>query len=164
MTTRKAQGSSMDFAVLYFDLFKPACRGFAYVGASRVRLHTGLFYFGKMRRSDWLPVGGPMADQQVTRGSDSEDTAESDRAPSESDYEESSDPDGLSIPSDVDALRNDSDSDYGRGFEWESNADSDGGADAMATDSDGDADAMAELLGADVEPMVESSAVQMLLG
>ena len=164
MTTRKAQGSSMDFAVLYFDLFRPASRGFAYVGSSRVRSHTGLFYFGKVRRSDWLPVGGTMADQQVTRGSDSEDTAESDRAPSESDYEESSDPDGLSIPSDVDALRNDSDSDYGRGFEWESNADSDGGADAMATDSDGDADAMAEGLGADVEPMMESSAVQMLLG
>ena len=54
MTTRKAQGSSVDYAVLYFDLFRPASRGFAYVGASRVRHHTGLYYFGKMRRSDWL--------------------------------------------------------------------------------------------------------------
>ena len=54
MTTRKAQGSSTDYAVLYFDLFRPASRGYAYVGASRVRHHTGLYYFGKIRRSDWL--------------------------------------------------------------------------------------------------------------
>jgi len=84
MTTRKAQGCSLDYAVLYFDLFKPAPRGFAYVGASRVRTSGGLFYFGKIRRSDWLPVGGDTtgAIEQVTRGSDSEDTSESGGAPS----------------------------------------------------------------------------------
>jgi|GEM_PF-4296980 len=83
------------------------------------------------------------------------------------------DSDALSIPSDVDALRDDSDRDYGRGFDWQSDAESDGEADAMAVDSDGDADAMAvdsnsdadamaEGLAADVEPMMESIAVQML--
>ena len=67
MTTRKAQGSSMDFAVLYFDLFMPACRGFAYVGGSRVRHHTGLYYYGKIRRSDWLPVGARKKGEHVDR-------------------------------------------------------------------------------------------------
>ena len=52
MTTRKAQGSSVDYAVLYFDLFKPAPCGFAYAGASRVRTSAGLFYFREIRRSD----------------------------------------------------------------------------------------------------------------
>jgi hypothetical protein len=92
MTTRKAQGCSLDYAVLYFDLFKPAPRGFAYVGASRVRTSGGLFYFGKVRRSDWLPVGGDTAGaiEQVGRGSDSEDTSESGRAPSDDSSEEDS--------------------------------------------------------------------------
>ena len=58
----------MDAACLYFDLFKPAPRGFAYVGASRVRAHHGLYYFGRVRRSDWLPVGGTAEDEQPDRG------------------------------------------------------------------------------------------------
>ena len=91
MTTRKAQGSSVDYAVLYFDLFKPAPRGFAYVGASRVRRSAGLFYFGKIRRSDWLPVNGDPMHEQPDRGDDSNDSSESGRAPS---IDESSDDDG----------------------------------------------------------------------
>ena len=88
MTTRKAQGSSLDFVVLYFDLFKAAPRGFGYVGASRARSSDGLFYFGKIRRTDWLPVGGDAMDEQVTRGHDSADSSEEGRAPS---YDESDD-------------------------------------------------------------------------
>ena len=61
MTARKAQGATLDNVVLYFDLFKPNPRGFAYVGASRVRSASGLYYFGVVRQSDWLPVGGPGA-------------------------------------------------------------------------------------------------------
>ena len=97
MTTRKAQGSSMDFVVLYFDLFKAAPRGFGYVGASRARSSAGLFYFGKVRRTDWLPVGGDANEEQVTRGYDSKDSSSEGRARSydESDddqeYQESSD-------------------------------------------------------------------------
>ncbi len=50
-------------------------RGFAYVGASRVKLAERLLYFGKMRRTDWLPVGGRGAPyEQVERSMDSEDT------------------------------------------------------------------------------------------
>ena len=75
MTTRKAQGASMDNAVLHFDLHCPAPRGFAYVGASRVRSAAGLFYFGKVRRSDWLPVNGPGKPiEQVERSYESDDT------------------------------------------------------------------------------------------
>ena len=88
MTTRKAQGSSMDFVVLYFDLFKAAPRGFGYVGASRARSSAGLFYFGKVRRTDWLPVGGDADDEQVTRGYDSKDSSSEGRARS---YDESDD-------------------------------------------------------------------------
>ena len=91
---------------------------------------------------------------------DSEVTSESGQLPIDS--EESSDEDALSIPSDVGDLRDDSDSDYGRGFDSQSDAESDSDADATAVDSDSDADAMAEGLAADVEPMMESSAVQML--
>ena len=98
MTTRKAQGSSVDYAVLYFDLFKPAPRGFAYVGASRVRTSAGLFYFGKIRRSDWLPVGGDPMNEQVDRGADSSDSSESGRAPSID--ESSEDECGLSMGED----------------------------------------------------------------
>ncbi len=98
MTTRKAQGASVDYAVLYFDLFCPAPRGFAYVGASRVRTSAGLFYFGKIRRSDWLPVGGDPMKEQVDRGADSLSSSESGRAPS---IDESSDDEcGISMGDD----------------------------------------------------------------
>ena len=57
---------------------------------------------------------------------DSEVTSESGQLPIDS--EESSDEDALSIPSDVPNLRDDSDSDYGRGFDWQSDAESDSDA------------------------------------
>ena len=149
---------------------------------------------------DRLPVGATMG-EQVKRGSDSEDTSESGRAPS--DYEESSDEDGGAIPGDADAtMQDESDSDYGRGFCWESDSGSIGesvGSDCDSSshllddkhgpgsdngygprsladeshddsdayesmdESDGAADAMAQGLAADVEPMMESTFVQMLL-
>ena len=60
MTTRKAQGATLDGAVLYMDMmFRPASPGYAYVGASRVKHHSQLFYYGTVRRSDWIPVGEP---------------------------------------------------------------------------------------------------------
>ena len=74
ITVRKAQGATLDKVVLYFDLFKPNPRGFAYVGGSRVRSMSGLYYFGTIRRSDWLPVGGPGEPiEQEGRGVLSED-------------------------------------------------------------------------------------------
>ena len=141
MTTRKAQGSSMDFVVLYFDLFKAAPRGFGYVGASRARSSDGLFYFGKIRRTDWLPVGGDAIDEQVTRGHDSADSSSDGRAPS---YDESDSSSDGSLAEVEEAmlldLQNDRDVDYGRGDlmrESDSDSASMGDASAECDDSEG---------------------------
>ena len=70
MTTRKAQGATLDGAVLYMDMmFRPASQGYAYVGASRVKHHSQLFCYGTVQRSDWIPVGEPMSDDE---GSDAD--------------------------------------------------------------------------------------------
>ena len=72
MTTRQAQGATLDGAVLYMDMmFRPASPGYAYVGASRVKHHSQLFYYGAVRRSDWIPVGEPMKKWQLTRSDES---------------------------------------------------------------------------------------------
>ena len=72
MTTRKAQGATLDGAVLYMDMmFRPASQGYAYVGASRVKHHSQLFYYGAVRRSDWIPVGEPMLGWQLARSEES---------------------------------------------------------------------------------------------
>jgi hypothetical protein len=141
MTTRKAQGSSMDFVVLYFDLFKAAPRGFGYVGASRAKSSDGLFYFGKIRRTDWLPVGGDAIDEQVTRGHDSADSSSDGRAPS---YDESDSSSDGSLGEVEEAMlldmQNDRDVDYGRGDlmrESDSDSASMGDASAECDDSEG---------------------------
>ena len=92
MTTRKAQGATLDGAVLYMDMmFRPASQGYAYVGASRVKHHSQLFCYGTVQRSDWIPVGEPMLGWQLTRsdesnfarGHSSDDTSGSDYDPLE---------------------------------------------------------------------------------
>ena len=55
-TIRRAQGSSLVQGALYFDHCYPAERGYGYVGASRFRSSAGLWLFGKIRKTDWLPV------------------------------------------------------------------------------------------------------------
>ena len=107
MTTRRAQGSTQDGGVvLYFDLWRPASRGFAYVGGSRVRDARSLYYFGKVRRSDWLPVGGDPTNEEPARGHDSISSSESGRSRSESEYssEQESDDERTPIPSDEEQL------------------------------------------------------------
>ena len=47
-----------------------------HVAASRVRTAAGLFYFGRVRRSDWLPTE-ITDDQQTERGYESRDSDES---------------------------------------------------------------------------------------
>ena len=92
-TIRRAQGSSLDAGCLYFDHCYPPERGYAYVGASRFRTKAGLFHFGKLRRTDWLPVGGDSAPEQTVRGEDSvsEDELDEHDAELERDYESESD-------------------------------------------------------------------------
>jgi len=82
MIIRRAQGATLDQVVLYFDHMFPCDRGYAYVGASRVRNATGLSYFGCMRQSDWLPVGGEIELEHTSRGvlSESDEDVQSERA------------------------------------------------------------------------------------
>jgi hypothetical protein len=81
MIIRRAQGATLDQVVLYFDHMFPCDRGYAYVGASRVRNATGLWYFGRMRQSDWLPAGGEIELEHTSRGvlSESDEDVQSQR-------------------------------------------------------------------------------------
>jgi hypothetical protein len=67
-TIRRAQGSSLHLGALYFDHCYPPERGYGYVGASRFRSSGGLYFYGRIRRTDWLPVGAAKP-EQVTRRS-----------------------------------------------------------------------------------------------
>ena len=57
-TIRRAQGTSLQMGALYFNQRKfPAGRGYGYVGISRFRSRLGCYLYGKLRRTDFLPVG-----------------------------------------------------------------------------------------------------------
>ena len=56
-TMRRAQGATLELVGLHFDR-RRADRGYAYVGTSRAKLRRDVFLLGRIRRSDWLPVGG----------------------------------------------------------------------------------------------------------
>ncbi|OLP86649.1 Ubiquitin carboxyl-terminal hydrolase 26 [Symbiodinium microadriaticum] len=70
-TIRRAQGATLPAACLWFDRRRPD-RGYAYVGASRVKHHACLFHLGPIRRTDWLPVGGDSSEEQIFPGPFSE--------------------------------------------------------------------------------------------
>ena len=61
---------------LFFDHGYPADRGYGYVGASRFRSAGGLFHYGRLRRSDWRPVGGDPSIEISAREGDSANTDE----------------------------------------------------------------------------------------
>jgi len=86
-TIRKAQGATLSAGCLFFDHKYPAERGYGYVGASRFKCKAGLFYFGRIRRSDWLPRLASEG-QQEHRSIDSESEDEEDRE-REANYESS---------------------------------------------------------------------------
>ena len=71
-TIRRAQGASLDYVCLFFDAKFPPDRGYGYVGASRCRTAAGLYYFKRLRRTDWLPIGDGDSDEQEERGSASD--------------------------------------------------------------------------------------------
>eukprot|EP00971_Amphidinium_carterae_P144783 2868756-Amphidinium_carterae.2 len=56
-TIRRAQGATLELVALWFDK-RMLDRGYAYVGCSRVRQRQDLYHVDKVRRSDWLPIGG----------------------------------------------------------------------------------------------------------
>ena len=83
-TIRKSQGATLAAGCLYFDHCYPAERGYGYVGASRFRSKDGLFHYGSVRRSDWLPRTIEEG-QQVRRSMDS-DSLDSRDADMEANY------------------------------------------------------------------------------
>jgi len=48
---------------VYFDLNFPPDRGYAYVAVSRFRTKSGVYHYGKIRRSDWLAIDKRETDQ-----------------------------------------------------------------------------------------------------
>ncbi|CAE7237635.1 UBP23 [Symbiodinium sp. CCMP2456] len=72
-TIRRAQGATLAAACLRFDRPRPD-RGYAYVGASRVKYHGHLFHMGRLRRTDWLPVNGDPDHEQLVPSAISEST------------------------------------------------------------------------------------------
>ena len=57
-TIRRAQGASLELGCIFFDQrWHHAGRGYAYVAASRFKTRDGCFLYGKLRRTDFLPVG-----------------------------------------------------------------------------------------------------------
>ena len=93
-TIRRAQGSSLEQGALFFDHCYPAQRGYGYVGASRFKTSEGLYLFGKIRRTDWLPVdfGANKTDQEkrsaLSESEESEEGNFEDYEPSEDEWDE----------------------------------------------------------------------------
>ena len=64
---------------MWFDHTHPSERGYGYVGASRFRSKNCIYLFGKVRRTDWLPVR-PKAEHHLDdaiRGDQSESDCDS---------------------------------------------------------------------------------------
>ena len=76
-TIRRAQGASLDMGCIYFDQHRHhAGRGYAYVAVSRFRTKAGCFLYGKLRHTDFLPVGPDREDEVWERGVHSESSDE----------------------------------------------------------------------------------------
>ena len=78
-TVRRAQGASLDMGCIYFDQKKRAAgRGYGYVAVSRFKTREGCFLYGKLRQTDFLPVGEDKESEILERGvlSDSTDSEE----------------------------------------------------------------------------------------
>ena len=67
-TIRKAQGTSLYQGCIYFDQQKPAGRGPGYVAVSRFRSSHGCHLYGKLRQTEFLPVGEVSDNEVLERG------------------------------------------------------------------------------------------------
>ena len=68
-TIRRAQGSTLTLGCVYFNQkFFAAGRGYGYVAVSRFRKRSGVYLFGKLRRTDFLPVKEESPDEVLVRG------------------------------------------------------------------------------------------------
>ena len=53
---RRAQGATYFHGCLYFDHSHPPEPGYGYVAASRFKSRNGIYLYGKVRRTDFIPV------------------------------------------------------------------------------------------------------------
>ena len=68
-TIRRAQGTSLQMGCIYFDQHRhAAARGYGYVAVSRFRSRHGCFLHGKLRMTDFLPVGEEKEEEVTERG------------------------------------------------------------------------------------------------
>ena len=68
-TVRRAQGASLDMGCIYFDQKRRAAgRGYGYVAVSRFKSKEGCFLYGKLRQTDFLPVGEGTEAEITERG------------------------------------------------------------------------------------------------
>ena len=78
-TIRRAQGASLAQGCLWFCQQRHAAgRGYGYVGVSRFRTKAGCHLFGKLRRTDFLPVGEPNPETEVLQRELSSESDDSD--------------------------------------------------------------------------------------
>ena len=78
-TIRRAQGATYDHGCIWFDHRHPPERGYGYVAASRFKSKSGIYLFGKVRRTAWRPVRhGCDHDDQDYRGEESQTDYSSD--------------------------------------------------------------------------------------
>jgi ATP-dependent exoDNAse (exonuclease V) alpha subunit len=87
-TVRRAQGASLDVGCIFFDHSYPPERGYGYVAVSRFRTRRGVYHFGRVRRTDWLPVGAQTADQAIKRSPESRGSEDDDGPDYDSENEE----------------------------------------------------------------------------
>jgi len=74
-TVRRAQGASLDMGCVWFNQRKRAAgRGYGYVAVSRFKSKAGCYLYGKLRQTDFLPVGEGMDAEVLERGVLSEST------------------------------------------------------------------------------------------
>ena len=67
-TIRRAQGASLTHGCVYFDQRRhAAARGYGYVAVSRFRTRAGVHLYGKLRRTDFLPVKEPSEEEVLYR-------------------------------------------------------------------------------------------------
>ena len=79
-TIRRAQGASLHHGCVYFDQKKHhAGRGYGYVAVSRFKTRGGVFLYGKLRRTDFLPVGEEKEDEVLERGWESLPSSDEER-------------------------------------------------------------------------------------
>ena len=75
---RRAQGASLEQGCIYFDQHRHhAGRGYGYVAVSRFKTRARCYLYGKLRRTDFLPVGEELETEVLLRGDESESCSDS---------------------------------------------------------------------------------------